>query len=96
MTREKATLKWAALAKCADCMGHWIDGRVDCENRGCSLYSWMPYRRLDPDMEWAKYNPRRVGEVTWDEMMTEEERTRRAERLAKIRKVKVRKKSQGT
>lgn len=36
----------AMKAKCADCMGNYADGRVDCEIQGCPLYSWMPYRKI--------------------------------------------------
>ena len=33
----------AILAKCADCSGHYIDGRVDCGVHTCPLYPFMPY-----------------------------------------------------
>lgn len=38
----------AILAKCADCMGDYIDGREDCHGDGlqggiCPLYAFMPY-----------------------------------------------------
>lgn len=39
----KLTLKQAALAKCYDCMGYYIDGLQDCGVRSCSLYPLMPY-----------------------------------------------------
>jgi len=40
---KKLTLKQAVLAKCADCMGKYADGKLDCEIPECSLYPWMPY-----------------------------------------------------
>jgi hypothetical protein len=32
------------IAKCAECMGYYIDGRYDCEIPLCPLYHYMPYR----------------------------------------------------
>lgn len=32
--------------KCKDCMCDYVDGRLDCEIPGCSLYYWMPYGQL--------------------------------------------------
>ena len=40
---KKLTLKQAVLAKCADCMGKYADGKLDCEIPECSLYPFMPY-----------------------------------------------------
>jgi len=39
LTRDQAI-----KAKCADCMGYYIDGRADCEVSGCPLYPYMPYK----------------------------------------------------
>lgn len=33
----------AMTAKCCDCSGYYIDGRVDCEVKTCPLYPYMPY-----------------------------------------------------
>jgi hypothetical protein len=48
-------------------MGHYEDGRVDCQNAKCPLYSFMPYRELDPDLELFRFNPKRVGLVPIEE-----------------------------
>jgi hypothetical protein len=39
----KLSRKEAMLAKCADCMGGYGDGRRDCEVPGCPMYAYMPY-----------------------------------------------------
>ena len=57
------TLKNAILAQCHECLGHYTDGLQDCENRRCSLYSWMPYRKLEPDLSWTQWHPKRIGKV---------------------------------
>lgn len=38
----------AILAKCFECMGCYIDGRIDCEMIDCPLYPYMPYRGRRP------------------------------------------------
>lgn len=43
----------AIKLKCRDCMGNYQDGRHDCRVPTCSLYFWMPYRELEPDLTWA-------------------------------------------
>lgn len=43
----------AVKAKCRECCGGYVDGRIDCEIHWCSLYYWMPYRKLEPTMEWV-------------------------------------------
>ncbi len=42
---EQIGMAEAMLGKCFDCMGHYHDGKMDCEQPHCSLYQWMPYRR---------------------------------------------------
>lgn len=37
------TLKQSVLAKCAECMGRYADGPMDCVLKGCPLYPYMPY-----------------------------------------------------
>jgi hypothetical protein len=55
--KEKAaanpkSLKFAILAKCAECMYDYADGRFSCEMPDCSLFPWMPYRnRIAPISE---------------------------------------------
>jgi hypothetical protein len=68
---NKSSRKRAIEAQCHECMGHYRDGKVDCENVRCPLYRWMVYRKLEPDTEWQKYSPRHVGKVTWAEINTE-------------------------
>ena len=41
---EKLSYKEAALAKCYECMNQYIDGKIDCKIRRCSLYPIMPYK----------------------------------------------------
>lgn len=40
----RLTQRQAILAKCADCMNNYVDGREDCRITACPLYPWMPYR----------------------------------------------------
>lgn len=40
LTRDQAI-----KAKCADCSGYYIDGRIDCELRECPLYPFTPYKK---------------------------------------------------
>ena len=40
---ERITQREGILAKCADCMAYFVDGRYDCENSVCPLYPWMPF-----------------------------------------------------
>ena len=40
---KKLTLKQSFLAKCADCMGNYADGKLDCKIEECSLYPFMWY-----------------------------------------------------
>jgi hypothetical protein len=44
---DRLTRDQAIKAKCADCMGYYIDGRTDCELSGCPLYPYMPYKAKD-------------------------------------------------
>ena len=61
---SKPTPMKSILAKCWDCIGHYVDGKKDCENPTCPLYSYMPYRVMEPDLELFKYNHRSVGKNT--------------------------------
>ena len=45
-TGEKLSFKQAILAKCAECMAMYADGKADCGIPECSLYPWMPYGAL--------------------------------------------------
>lgn len=59
----KPSMKQAILSKCHSCMCEYADKHQDCGIVKCSLYSWMPYRKLEPDLNWTKYNPLRTGLV---------------------------------
>ena len=85
---EKPTRALAIRAQCHECMGGYIDGRVDCGSTKCSLYPWMPYAANPPDLSWLDFNPKRIGNVRWEDCgkdMTEEEREAAARRLAGAR-----------
>jgi len=40
---KKLSYKQAIIAKCAECMGNYRDGKVDCFIPECPLYPYMPY-----------------------------------------------------
>jgi hypothetical protein len=61
------TRKEAIQTQCWECMGHYADGKQDCENVVCPLYYFMPYRKLEPDFGKFKYNPKFKGKVTREE-----------------------------
>lgn len=63
MRDKEVTFLNAIKAHCHECMGQYIDGRDDCENTTCALYSYMPYANLKPDLTWTKYHPKRCGMV---------------------------------
>lgn len=39
------TRKESMLAKCADCMANYVDGRADCHVPTCPMYPYRPYQR---------------------------------------------------
>lgn len=85
---EKVTRMMAILANCHQCMGFYKDGKVDCENESCPLYTFMPYRKKEPVLDWAGFNPKRSGLVTWEDSKREiddETRALLAERLSAAR-----------
>lgn len=41
---DRLTRNEAIFAKCCDCSGYYIDGRLDCQTVDCPLYPFMPYR----------------------------------------------------
>jgi hypothetical protein len=59
----KVTYRNAILLQCHECMGYYSEGKQDCRNVRCSLYSFMPYRELEPDLKVFKRNPKRCGLV---------------------------------
>lgn len=75
------TRKECGEAMCWECMGHWGDGKVDCENKRCPFYQYQPYRKLEPDYWWRAFNPKHKGMVTWEDSKREFSR----EHLEKLR-----------
>ena len=63
MTEITPTRKKAIELKCHDCMGAYIDGKVDCQNSKCPLYAFMPYRKGKVDLSVFLYAPRAVGSI---------------------------------
>jgi hypothetical protein len=57
------TRKQCQDAACWECLGFYSDGKQDCENVRCPHYSYMPYRKLEPNLWWAEYATRRKGKV---------------------------------
>lgn len=89
MAEKKLTLKNAVLAKCWECMGYYEDGKTDCRLYSCPLYNWMPQAEYEPITTWLKYNPKRVGKVTWEQSarkMTDEQKEELRQRLLKMHK----------
>lgn len=78
---EKLTRKNAILYHCWQCMGWYSDGKQDCENTNCPLYSFMPYAKLTPKTDFMIYSPTRKGHVKWEDC----ERDFTEEQLEKIR-----------
>lgn len=68
---DPPTRKECQAAMCWQCLGYWADGKVDCENRKCPNYFYQPYRKLEPDYWWRKYNPRHKGMVTFEDSKRE-------------------------
>lgn len=87
--KKQATRAAAMKMKCHDCCGEYFDGRDDCEVTRCPLYSWMPYRKKQPILDWVKYSPSRVGMIEKESSgrkFTDEQKAATAERLKKWRK----------
>jgi len=85
----KPTQNNAILAKCHDCMGGYVDGKSDCGNTKCSLYSWKLYRKQAPDLKWLEKDPRAVGnKARKSRPLTPEQRDVLWERLRKPREAK--------
>ena len=45
MEGRKLRASEAILAKCAECMGLYVDGLVDCGVKDCPLFEWRPYKK---------------------------------------------------
>ena len=63
----KMTYKLACLYECHSCMGEYFDGKMDCEIINCPIYSFMPYRKLEPDLSCLDFNPKRRLKQGWEE-----------------------------
>lgn len=81
----KVTFKNAILAQCYECLGFYADGMQDCENTKCSLYTYMPYRKLEPDLTWTKYHPKRVGRILRSEIEVKPPTKQQLENLRRAR-----------
>ena len=85
---SKLTRANAMASMCHRCSGEYYDGKDDCENVRCPMYTWMKYRKKTPNFTWLKFNPRKKGLVTWEDSkreVTEEQRKAMGERLKKAR-----------
>jgi hypothetical protein len=86
---EKVTRTYAILAHCHQCMGYYQDSKDSCQNPTCPLFTYMPYRKGEtPDLSWTEFNPKRSGQVTWEDSRREiDDDTRAAlvERMEKAR-----------
>lgn len=92
MVQEKVTRSEAILAMCHQCLGHYSDGKVDCECQRCPLYSFMPYARKEPELEWMQYNHKMVGLVLKEDSKreyTEEQREVLRARLESARSARL-------
>lgn len=45
LSGEKLTFKQAIYARCYDCMGMFVDGKVDCNIPHCPLHPFMAYNQ---------------------------------------------------
>lgn len=41
---NRNTPRGAMAAKCYECMGGYVDGKVDCRVHACPLYPYMPFK----------------------------------------------------
>ena len=82
-TPDKPTMKRAILARCHNCSHFYLDGKEDCENTRCELYTWMPYRKKNPDLAWLDINPAKKGLVKWEDC---KERVMSPEHLEALKK----------
>jgi hypothetical protein len=35
----------SCLAKCCECMGYFVEGRISCGIKTCPLFPYMPYKK---------------------------------------------------
>jgi len=81
---KKLTPRLAIEYHCWQCLGLYMDGKIDCQSVACPLYPWMPYRRLEPRFTMISYSPRRRGKVLWEDCspkLTDEQKKEIVKRL---------------
>ncbi len=85
---NKPTRKEAIETKCKDCCGEYYDGKEDCEVTICPLYTYMPYNKLEANLELFKYSPKHKGKVLKEDAkpkLSKEQRKAAADRLKAAR-----------
>jgi hypothetical protein len=82
--RRKPTPMNAILSHCHECMGYYSDGREDCVNTVCQFYKWMPWGEKEPNLDWTKYHPKRMGLIKFQPPT--EKQIEAGKRLTKIKK----------
>ncbi len=83
---NKPTMKLAIMAHCHDCVGEYLDGKIDCQNPRCPLYSFYPHRKMEPSLWWLDFNPKKKGRVKWEECgrnLTDEQKAQMSENMKK-------------
>ena len=80
----KPTPMNAIIAHCHECMGYYSDGKQDCECQHCKFYKWMPWAKLEADLNWTKYYHNRIGLV--ERRPPTEKQIAAGKRLASMRK----------
>lgn len=81
---DRITRANAILAKCHECSGYYKDEKDDCGIPTCPLYTWMPYRKGDPELTWTNFNPKIKGRITWEDSartVSDEQKQAMADRL---------------
>jgi len=84
----KVTRKNAILLQCWECMGHYADGKQDCENRTCALYPFMPYKKKKPKLKLYLFSPSHKGKVRVEDTKRELTDEQKAEIAARLQKGK--------
>lgn len=88
---DKPTMKLAIMSHCHNCLGEYFDGKQDCQNIKCPLYTFMPYKKMTPDLWWMEFNPKKVGRVKWEDCgrnLTDEQREKLQENIKKAHKAR--------
>lgn len=69
MKGKTPTRKEAIETHCWQCMGFYQDGKNDCENVKCPLYTFFPYKKKKhkADLELFQFNPKHKGKRTFAE-----------------------------